>query len=453
MNRKTNIFYNTVNDSKFITFDNYSEALTGDILATNQKLWPSKFICMYVSALDGENENERNNNKIDFINNYLVPYYENKLAFLRDTVDNPEDMANLPNLSFLLSLIYFYACSKKQSVYSTISNLELALSNNNADYNISDFTLTKEDIDLCYISNIVEQDYNGIYADIICTISTNTANKFKPSLTFENLDDITAEAFYTYKEYDSINPNNVLYGWNNETAATEANLGDYIHKSIIFDNIDNNNKRYYYTNSLINGIKVENFDEDKLKFNVIIPVYDSAYIDDTELEYVYTNEINADDIITISNTKNVPLGIYFTGKPVELEVTNGMFNTSWSLLISMQFKSFPYSFNITNNFDDSDSIKAGYITFAEILAKQNVAADYIIQYNNQINELKNKISSLESIIKSMSTVHALDEINLEISKLKNKVKKLSDSIDSKVDNLEKLIEDSKLKWEIHKTNE
>lgn len=435
MNRKTNIFYNTENDSKFLTFDNYSEALTGDILATDQKLWPSRFICMYVKALDDENIEERKNKKIDFINNYLVPYYENKLAFLRDNIDTTDELIEISPLKYLLSLMYYYAAKKQQKLYQNISEVE-------SDLFDGSYELTENDISLCYISDIVEQDYNGTYADIICNISTSA--KFKPVLVFENFEnDVIPTDFYEYKEYNHNMPITKLYGWNNESSDTETKLSDYILKQVIFDN--NQSDNYYYINSLINTINVEQFTSDKLKFNVVIPVFDSAYINKTEL--------SADDVLTLNGVKNVPLGIYFTGKPIELESDNGIFNTSWSLLISMQFKSFPYSFNITHNFDDSDHIKEGYVTFAEILAKQNIASDYMLQYTNQINDLKNKIGSLESTIKSMSTVHALDEMNLEITKLTKKINLQEENFSTQIEELKRLIEESKLKWEIHKTKD
>ena len=42
MKRKTNLFYLNGPDSKFITFSNYTEALTGNFLSTDTKLFPSR---------------------------------------------------------------------------------------------------------------------------------------------------------------------------------------------------------------------------------------------------------------------------------------------------------------------------------------------------------------------------------------------------------------------------
>ena len=83
MKRKTNLFYNSGPDSKFLTFSNYTEALTGNFLSTNTKLFPSTFLCLNIPSLNKEN-------KQAFINNYLIRYYENKLANLRDRVKEDE---------------------------------------------------------------------------------------------------------------------------------------------------------------------------------------------------------------------------------------------------------------------------------------------------------------------------------------------------------------------------
>ena len=37
MKRRTNLFYNSGEDSKFLTFSNYTECLTGAFLSTNTK--------------------------------------------------------------------------------------------------------------------------------------------------------------------------------------------------------------------------------------------------------------------------------------------------------------------------------------------------------------------------------------------------------------------------------
>ena len=82
MKRKTNLFYLSGEESNFITFSNYGESLTGNFLATNWKLFPTKFLCFYIPDLDVDDKTYEER-KSHFIN-YLSRYYENKLAFLRD---------------------------------------------------------------------------------------------------------------------------------------------------------------------------------------------------------------------------------------------------------------------------------------------------------------------------------------------------------------------------------
>ena len=112
MKRKTNLFYSTGIDSNFLTFSNYTESLTGNILVTNSKMFPSKFICLYIPTLDEKiinqevEENIDNNlilesfeeRKADFIKRILVGYYENKLAILRDNL-SIEDIVTIYSTS------------------------------------------------------------------------------------------------------------------------------------------------------------------------------------------------------------------------------------------------------------------------------------------------------------------------------------------------------------------
>ena len=100
--RKTNLFYTSGQDSNFLTFSNYTEAYTGNCLATDWKLYPSKFICLYMpSLLDNEGKIDINKKK-SFIKDYLISYYENKLAILRDLYslnisENPNNQPDTVN--------------------------------------------------------------------------------------------------------------------------------------------------------------------------------------------------------------------------------------------------------------------------------------------------------------------------------------------------------------------
>lgn len=135
MKRKTNLFYTDGVDSKFLTFSNYTEAMTGNYLSTNIRLFPTLFLCVKLNIQDKEG----------FIKNHLVAYYENKLATLRDA--NKKD---INPLGYLLDCIF-----------TVDSNAQIT-----------------------YIGNITEQDYNGIYTDTICTI--NPIMQYTGSITESN---------------------------------------------------------------------------------------------------------------------------------------------------------------------------------------------------------------------------------------------------------------------------
>lgn len=233
MKRKTNLFYNTGQDSKFVTFSNYTEALTGNFLSTNTKLFPSVFLCLNVPKLNTNNEDI----KRDFIINTLISRYENKLATLRDNISE----TNILPLNYLLEYLYKY-----------------------------DNTTTIE-----YIGNITEQDYLGAYTDTICTIDTELFQNAKVSIN-ENID-----------------PNNIegedkLYGW----WEGDTYLGPSIYKNInpIFDSSNS----YTYNSGLIIELNKPSKDIKKIKFNVLIPLFtfvnikDKFEFADLEEEYLET---------------------------------------------------------------------------------------------------------------------------------------------------------------------
>ena len=178
MKRKTNLFYNTGQDSKFVTFSNYTEALTGNFLSTNTKLFPSVFLCLDIPSLNTNHEDS----KREFIINTLIRLYENKLATLRDNIN---ESSILP-LSYLLEYLYKYD-----------SNTQVT-----------------------YIGNITEQDYLGAYTDTICTIDTEV---------FQNA---TVE-INTNIDTNTIQGESQLYGW----WENDMYIGPSIYKNItpLFD--------------------------------------------------------------------------------------------------------------------------------------------------------------------------------------------------------------------------
>lgn len=65
MKRKTNLFYSGLStDTNFLTFSNYPESLTGNIMSTDNKIYPSKFLCLNLDFLNNEDSAQRT---IDFM--------------------------------------------------------------------------------------------------------------------------------------------------------------------------------------------------------------------------------------------------------------------------------------------------------------------------------------------------------------------------------------------------
>lgn len=458
MKRKTNIFYEQTSDSHFLTFDNYTESLTGDILAINQKLFPSRFLCVYLKSLDKDqvDDDTYNTNKSDLIK-YLSAYYENKLAFLRDNLPKNGDTELRHPLSYLIMLLYYYAKVKDQNYNGSISDLEDDLINTPTTFaNISNI------IDFPHLGDVVEYDYNGTFADIICTISPS--KRVKP--TFNICDNtITSQNRIDKKEYKDADGNAYstehLYGWNsgelisNNTNDNTSAIKTYIEQTPIFDDAENH---IYYTQNCITGIKL-NEHHDSIKFNLIIPLFDSL-----EINNIITNDIDESNnetssTIVLNDTseqldkgytqKNIPLGIYFSDNTITLESEEtGKYSSNWSLLISTQFKPFPYSLKIQNNEYSPDAIKDAYITFAEILSKQTKYVDMLNKYNELIIALQSKIIRLENTINNMGTVQNIDELWSKTSDLDSKIDSRYNELKARIDELNEFLDQSRIKWKI-----
>lgn len=327
MKRKTNLFYTENNvDSKFLTFSNYTEAMTGNYLSTNIRLFPTMFLCLNISELD----------KITFIKENLVGYYENKLATLRDA------NKDINPLGYLLDCIKTFDSSAS----------------------------------VTYIGNITEQDYNGIYTDTICTI--NPIIQYTGSITVNDSSD-----------GDSVEGDANLRGWYN-------NNGDYTGPSEynnvipVFDNANmysiSSEHKLSFSKNTSNSI---------VEFNVIIPLFTVV---DTRVSPALTNynindNVDTGDIIG-NSTENVPLGIWFANNTISLSADN-IYGQNWSLVIGSQFKPFPTSTNGIPAEIEMNNTPGAYNSFAQVLARQ----DSIIKFfTEQILDLKNKINEINTTL-------------------------------------------------------
>ena len=292
MKRKTNLFYTTGPDSKFLTFSNYGESLTGNFLSVNTKIFPSRLLCMSIKNLNATT-------KQAFIR-YLVGYYENKLAILRDNVNEKE-----PNISPLTYLLE--ALSKILFYDETNNSYKIILDDNQTDLLINDeYSINNLNNLNIYSSEITEQDYNGIYSDIICTIDLSSINKC--NITYNDNSCIIKSIKC---DLDSI------YGWE----VYIDNIEGYNGLKPIYDNDKN---KSYYLNSNIESLILTKPDQSlsSIEFNIIIPLYEVVNIDytsnDTVLGYDEYDHTNNAYIININGvnkyTHNVPLGIWINAE-------------------------------------------------------------------------------------------------------------------------------------------
>lgn len=324
MKRKTNLFYSSGEDSKFLTFSNYTEALTGNFLSTNTKLFPSAFICVNIPKLNSDTE------KGTFVKDYLISYYENKLATLRDNLTNIDD---LYPLSYLIDTIKKYD---------------------------ADFKIT-------YYGNITEQDYQGTFTDIICTIDSS----FAEICTISSINDNVS---------NNVIADETLRGWTEDGIFIGPEDYDLMPK---FE--DDVNQQYDSVNkNLLSKTK----STENIEFNVVIPLFNMVSTDG-ETEYY-------DDSVEISDTHNhnVPLGIWFADSQITVN-TNSKYGQSWSLVIGSQFKPLPTSQKSYSDISKTSNADA-YATFAQVLTRQNELLDSFYSINTDIKELENKVNIIES---------------------------------------------------------
>ena len=382
MQRKTNLFYTTTQDSNFLTFSNYTEALTGNFLATDWKVYPSKFLCLYIPSLTKENREE-------FIKTYITSYYENKLAFLRDyynesrvtdleTYDIEEDIHSLAWL------------------FSTIKKFD-------------------ENAKVTFIGEVTEFDYKGTYTDTICIInSTDGLGK----------DHVYSIAVDDSQNLEYNNDTNILYGW------TSEELVGTPYESINNILLDTDNG--YFTQSDYT-LTVDEEQPLNITFNVIIPLFDIIDInyqtnfDNIEEQESLVNEegklvdskYNESEIKSINN----PLGIWFAENIIVLERDeNTKYAPSWAIVISSQFKPFPYSNNYHNDNITQKDNQLAFQTYAQILAMQE-------NLSHKINDIYLQLAKLTETVNKLNNLENNQTLQ-DILSMKDTSKQLQDVIDN-----------------------
>lgn len=398
--RKTNLFYLTDNTSNFLTFSNYGEYLTGVCLSTNHKIYPSSFIAFNLPF--------DNNHSIEEFKKFLMCYYENKLAYLRDYYEsNDKNQEELSELSYLIEAICLFFETKN--------------------------------INSVYYGDITEHDYNGTYNDSICIVDLNR---------YKTLDiTITDDTFNVNNKKNTEKP---LYGWENESSLDI--LSNY---KTIADSYSNNTYSYnpHISNSFENTfctftLNNDQLSDNQLTFNCIIPLFDIVNVSIEE------NVSNIDESnFNIEKYLHIPYGIWLIENPITLYRRSDNIAQSWSLVISSKFAPYPYGVKINDTYDELDKMVENY-TYAELLSKQselleryNKAINIINNLSSEINGangLKTKIQNLEQLYSSNGVPNGL----IILDKVEEKLKEFDDTINEKLNKMETLIKEyaDQFKW-------
>lgn len=417
MNRKTNLFYNNSNDAEFLTFSNYTEAMTGNFLSTDTKMFPSRFLCLNIPKLTEAT-------KSSFIKEYLIGLYENKLAVLRDRLQEE--------------------ARKNKKVTYTVESQIASLG-----YLIDAIKKYDDSAEIVYVGEISEQDFNGTFTDTICIVDTSYYKK--GTITDTCTEELLVE--------DMMNPGK-LYGW--WTVSTEG-VNQFLfennleYKSIvpIYDK-PSNWYNVYPKFKKISLVDVATPDSQatnikSVKFNVIIPLFDIINIDYKGNSYVLAEKDYIDlmpkadpedsDYYNPPYIANVPLGIWFAPmNAVELARDPiKHYAQTWSLVIGNQFKPFPYSTQMPSEIDRTHTATA-FMTFAEALTNQNNIIDKLNTLQTSLVELQTKFGDLEKRVSDIPVGPSnMDSLRQEMIRFKQEVM-------NHVEELEDTISNTELRW-------
>lgn len=447
MKRRTNLFYTgndtDIDESNFLTFSNYTEHLTGVSLATEFKMFPSRFLCLNIPKLKEGGLAA----KQDFIKNYLVAYYENKLTFLRDIfVDQSESEKTGDIKSYPDRMIRYLG------------------------YLIDAILKFDPETKLVYQSEITEQDYNGTFTDIICTIdSSETFNKKYDLYKVSNYEDGAIKIGEDNEDYEM--NSTYLYGWSIKVDTNEKlrwiGPSNFMNTKPKDDKESEDLNIIQYNLHAIHNVTYSSQSEDSnIEFNVIIPLYDIVHFDPATNKIILETDEEGNDILETDENPystfirenasleyfnldyvpandehaiNVPYGIWFANESIILKRSNfKQYAPSWSLLIGTQFKPFPNSEYLYADVN-SGSKMAGFATFSQILSRQNEILNGLLEYKQTINNLQNQVETQLAYISAYTGKIASLENELNDLRIKFESHKNDMTIHTKKDNVHQWI--------------
>ena len=410
--RKTNLFYLKDGKSNFLTFSNYGEYLTGVCLSTNHKIFPSSFICFNLpfyenrKIVENDEKYKKYNDekyKIDNFKKFLMCYYENKLALLRDAKQkNNEGFEELSELSYLLEAIYLFFDDQNINIQPT------------------------------YFGDIVEHDYNGTYNDSICIVDFKNYN----NLQIKWPEELNCE--------EGNEENLTLYGW------TSEELNDIYYPIYDKKYEDNDGKyKYEYNDDKKISITYLKGEVNNISFNCIIPLFNITNINSEENNDTIDNsEFNLED-----NYKNIPYGIWISPNSIELHKYDSNISQSWSLVISSKFAPYPLGVTINDNENDInggnnvDNIEK--YTYAELLSEQSKILNEFNKSNENLNILSLKINDLTSRIQNLEMLNSsinngyqiMDDVNKSLNENSKNSQQAIENLKNKIDDIL-----NRLKW-------
>lgn len=408
MKRKTNLFYGDETDTKLIMFSNYTDSLTGNFLSTDTKLFPSRFLCVSLPGLTeyDASMDDRDREAVYIVRKaalirYMAAYYENKLAALRDFwMDRnvkPEDRM-LP-LNYLLEALYRIAGFTDAGEPALIP---LGQTNTAA------FTIP-------YMGDITEQDWNGTYTDTICTVDLAKYSMAEPVFDMAAYAMAKDGDMPDFTDAESAS----LYGWYG--CAMPASYKDV---TPVYDEIPETDGAASYVDSYrtlsgVTGLKTGRSQASSVSFNLLIPLFD---VTDMNPDTSLTVTVDAEETVDLTQggsvkpyNRDVPMGMWFSGRtPMELykDPQTG-YSPAWSLLIGSQFKPFPYTGDMPSEVSTNSALGA-YPTFAAALAEQTKLSDRFTELTYSLSALSDRVSRLESSMKSVGTAYSLDLLQKEI---------------------------------------
>ncbi len=435
MQRKTNLFYTQNQDSNFLTFSNFTEALTGNFLSTDWKVYPSRFLCLYIPTLVDEQS------KQDFIKNYLVAYYENKLAFLRDYYTKQLNNSN--------NVKEFDIEGDTNALAWLFETINKYCEDNNTEYEIN------------FIGEVTEFDYKGTYTDSICIIDASEGYKEGTTQLKTYTIDVDSKVNILYSDdNENVLDKSILYNW---TAPELANT-DYENLDVKLDNNDDNTYSIYSEYELTTDVT----DRTNLRFNVIIPLFDitniyansnfnsveESFSKEENLEYknyVYNESTDTLEKVNIDYSSkelrsiNNPMGIWFSDELIELKRDKeSKYAPSWSITISSQFKPFPYSGQYLNNDITSTDNQQAFQTYAQILARQSTLNYELSNISSRLTKLEQTVARLNNL-STQSINEKLLEYDTVINELKNWIN-IYNNLDTIVEEKVNSVLADKLKW-------